>query len=39
MGNIADIIDILGTVAFAISGVITATKKRMDLFGITFVHR
>ena len=33
----ADIIDILGTIAFAISGVITATKKRMDLFGILII--
>ena len=32
-----DIIDILGTIAFAISGVITATKKRMDLFGILII--
>ena len=34
MENIASIIDILGTIAFAISGAITATKKRMDLFGL-----
>lgn len=37
MESIADIIDILGTIAFAISGVITATKKRMDVFGILIV--
>ena len=37
MGSIADIIDILGTIAFAISGVISATKKRMDLFGILII--
>lgn len=37
MENIASIIDILGTIAFAISGVITATKKRMDLFGILII--
>ena len=37
MEPIVDIIDILGTIAFAISGVITATKKRMDLFGILIV--
>ncbi|MEH6656559.1 trimeric intracellular cation channel family protein [Leeuwenhoekiella marinoflava] len=37
MESIADIIDILGTIAFAISGVITATKKRMDLFGILII--
>ena len=33
----ADIIDILGTISFAISGVITATKKRMDIFGILII--
>ena len=37
MENIASIIDIFGTIAFAISGVITATKKRMDLFGILII--
>tara|TARA_Y100000782_G_scaffold62561_1_gene68463 strand:- start:458 stop:1078 length:621 start_codon:yes stop_codon:yes gene_type:complete len=37
MENIASIIDILGTIAFGISGVITATKKRMDLFGILII--
>ena len=37
MESIADIIDILGTIAFAISGVISATKKRMDLFGILII--
>ena len=31
------IIDILGTVSFAISGVLTALKKRMDLFGIFII--
>ena len=31
------IIDILGTVAFAISGVLIALKKRMDLFGILII--
>jgi len=37
MESVANIIDILGTIAFAISGVITATKKRMDLFGILII--
>lgn len=31
------IIDILGTIAFAISGVLTAMKKRMDPFGILII--
>ena len=31
------IIDILGTIAFAISGGLTAMKKRMDLFGIFII--
>ena len=32
-----NIVDLLGTIAFAISGVLTATKKRMDLFGILII--
>ncbi len=35
--NIYLTIDILGTIAFAISGVLTATKKRMDIFGIFII--
>lgn len=31
------IIDILGTVAFAISGVLVAMNKRMDLFGVLII--
>ncbi len=31
------IIDILGTISFSISGVLTALKKRMDLFGIFII--
>ncbi len=31
------IIDILGTISFTISGVLTAVKKRMDLFGIFII--
>ncbi len=31
------VIDILGTVAFAISGVLTAMHKRLDLFGIFII--
>ncbi len=31
------IIDILGTIAFAISGVLTAMQKRMDAFGILII--
>ena len=30
-------IDILGTIAFAISGVLVAFNKRMDLFGILII--
>lgn len=30
-------VDILGTIAFAISGVLTATRKRMDIFGILII--
>ncbi len=31
------VLDLLGTIAFAISGVLTAFKKRMDLFGIFII--
>lgn len=31
------IIDILGTIAFAISGVLSAIKKRMDIFGVLII--
>ncbi|MDT0556590.1 trimeric intracellular cation channel family protein [Patiriisocius hiemis] len=31
------IIDILGTIAFAVSGALTATRKKMDLFGIFII--
>jgi uncharacterized membrane protein YeiH len=31
------IIDILGTLSFSISGVLTAVKKRMDPFGIFII--
>lgn len=30
-------IDILGTVAFAISGVLVAMEKRLDLFGVLII--
>lgn len=30
-------LDILGTIAFAISGVLVAMEKRMDLFGILII--
>ena len=30
-------VDLIGTIAFAISGVLTATKKRMDVFGIIII--
>mgnify|MGYP000524688876 CR=1 FL=1 len=30
-------IDILGTIAFAISGVLVAMNKKMDLFGILII--
>ena len=32
-----DVIDILGTIAFAISGVLVALNKRMDAFGILII--
>lgn len=32
-----ELIDILGTIAFAISGALTAMRKRMDLFGIFII--
>lgn len=35
--SLFEIIDILGTIAFAISGVLTAFKKRMDPFGILII--
>lgn len=35
--NISLLIDILGTVAFAMSGVLTAMQKRMDVFGILII--
>ena len=31
------IIDILGTIAFAISGVLIAFEKRMDIFGVLII--
>ena len=31
------VIDLLGTMAFAISGALTAQKKRLDLFGIFII--
>ena len=34
MNDLIDILDIIGVVAFAISGAMTAIKKRMDLLGI-----
>ena len=37
MQQISILLEVLGTIAFAISGVITATKKRMDLFGILII--
>ena len=30
-------IDILGTIAFAISGVLVAMEKRLDLFGVLII--
>lgn len=35
--NISLIIDILGTMAFAVSGILTAMHKRMDIFGILII--
>lgn len=31
------VLDIIGTVAFAVSGTLTAIEKRMDIFGITII--
>jgi uncharacterized membrane protein YeiH len=35
--DLTEIIDVLGTVAFAISGVLAALRKRLDIFGILIV--
>lgn len=35
--DIIFLLDLLGTVAFAVSGVLTAIRKRMDLFGILII--
>lgn len=35
--SLFEVIDILGTISFAISGVLTAFKKRMDPFGILII--
>jgi len=35
--NLIDVIDVLGTISFAISGVLTAFKKKMDPFGIFII--
>lgn len=35
--SLFEVIDILGTISFAISGVLTALKKRMDPFGILII--
>jgi uncharacterized membrane protein YeiH len=37
MMDLSFIIDLLGTIAFSISGVLTAFKKRMDVFGIFII--
>lgn len=37
MTDLTEIIDVLGTVAFAISGVLAALRKRLDIFGILIV--
>lgn len=37
MESFTDIVDILGTISFAISGVLTAIKKKMDVFGILII--
>lgn len=37
MTDLSEIIDVLGTVAFAISGVLAALRKRLDIFGILIV--
>ena len=35
--EITTIIDILGTISFAISGALTAMRKKMDVFGILII--
>ncbi|HEA31058.1 MAG TPA: trimeric intracellular cation channel family protein [Leeuwenhoekiella sp.] len=37
MTDLNEIIDVLGTIAFAISGVLAALKKRLDFFGILII--
>lgn len=37
MTNLTEIIDFLGTIAFAISGVLAGLRKRLDIFGILIV--
>ncbi len=37
MTDLTEIIDFLGTIAFAISGVLAALRKRLDIFGILIV--
>ena len=34
MNDLIDVLDIIGVIAFAISGAMTAIKKRMDLLGV-----
>ena len=36
--NYVEIIDILGTIAFAISGALASMKKKMDVFGILIIQ-
>ena len=35
--NIQLIIEVLGTIAFAISGAMLAVERKMDLFGVLFL--
>jgi len=37
MTDLTEIIDVLGTIAFAISGVLAGLRKRLDIFGILIV--
>jgi uncharacterized membrane protein YeiH len=35
MGIFIEILEIIGTVAFAVSGALTGLKKNMDIFGVS----
>ena len=37
MGNLTFILELFGTVAFAISGAMIAIERKLDLFGVLFL--